>query len=70
MFVASINPKTDKMATPSKLKFKTVEEYISALPQPAKTIMQEIRRAIKKAAPEAEELMSYADLKKIKSVRK
>jgi|SRR5450432_1519478 uncharacterized protein YdhG (YjbR/CyaY superfamily) len=47
------------MGTAPKLKCKTVEEYLSALPQPAKGLLQEFRKTIKKAAPGAEELISY-----------
>lgn len=47
------------MTAAPKTKFKTVQEYLSALPQPAKGLLQEFRKTIKKAAPGAEELMSY-----------
>jgi uncharacterized protein YdhG (YjbR/CyaY superfamily) len=40
-------------------KFKTVDEYLSALPANAKAILQEFRKTIKQAAPQAEELISY-----------
>jgi len=40
-------------------KFKTVEEYLSAFPLQTKNILNELRNAIKKAAPKAEELISY-----------
>ena len=40
-------------------KFKTVEEYFSVLPSRSKTPMKDLRMAIKKAAPQAEELISY-----------
>jgi uncharacterized protein YdhG (YjbR/CyaY superfamily) len=43
----------------SKTKFKTVDEYMSAVPQYAKAKLQEIRKTIRKAAPQAEELISY-----------
>lgn len=43
----------------SATKFKTVEEYISTLPQHAKSILQEFRKTIQKAAPQAEEVISY-----------
>jgi uncharacterized protein YdhG (YjbR/CyaY superfamily) len=40
-------------------KFKTVEEYVSAFPAGTKKILQEVRKTIKQAAPQAEELISY-----------
>ena len=40
-------------------KFKTVEEYFELLPPQSKTPMQSLRTTIKKAAPHAEELISY-----------
>ena len=43
----------------SKTKFETVDEYLSTLPQQAKAMLQELRKTIRKAAPQAEELISY-----------
>jgi len=40
-------------------KFKTVNEYLSALPVNTKSILKEFRKTIKQAAPQAEELISY-----------
>ena len=40
-------------------KFKTVDEYLSAFPPPTRKILQEVRQTIKKAAPQAEEVISY-----------
>ena len=40
-------------------KFTTVDEYISELAAPAKHILKEMRKTIKQAAPQAEELISY-----------
>lgn len=40
-------------------KFKTVDEYLSALPAKSRTMMKSLRGVIKKAAPEAEEMISY-----------
>lgn len=42
-----------------KLKFPTVDEYISSFPEDVQNILQDIRSTIKKAAPNAEELISY-----------
>ena len=40
-------------------KFKTVDEYMSLLPPQTRALMQEMRGAIRKAAPSAEEVISY-----------
>lgn len=40
-------------------KFSTVEEYMSSQPAQVRATLEEIRQIIKKAAPEAEELLSY-----------
>jgi uncharacterized protein YdhG (YjbR/CyaY superfamily) len=47
------------MAVISITKFKTFDEYISALPPKVKKLMKDLRKAIKQAAPEAEEIISY-----------
>jgi len=43
----------------TKTKFTTVDEYIAAQPAHAKALLQEMRSTIRKAAPEAEEVISY-----------
>jgi uncharacterized protein YdhG (YjbR/CyaY superfamily) len=43
----------------SSKKFKNVEEYISTFPSSVKTKLQEMRETILKAAPRAEEVISY-----------
>jgi uncharacterized protein YdhG (YjbR/CyaY superfamily) len=40
-------------------KFKTVDEYISLQPKNVKSLLQQIRKTIREAAPDAEELISY-----------
>lgn len=40
-------------------RFKTVDEYLSVLPENKKSILQKLRRTIKQAVPQAEELISY-----------
>jgi uncharacterized protein YdhG (YjbR/CyaY superfamily) len=40
-------------------KFKTVDEYFSVLPAKVKTHMKDMRVTIRKAAPQAEEVISY-----------
>ena len=38
---------------------KTVDQYFALLPKPAKITLLLLRRTVKKAAPEAEEVISY-----------
>jgi len=40
-------------------KFATVEEYVSSFPEHVQIILEEVRRTIRKAAPEADETISY-----------
>ncbi|MGH9591065.1 MAG: iron chaperone [Terracidiphilus sp.] len=40
-------------------KFQTVDEYISELPDRARDAVTRLRRAIRQAAPQAEEAISY-----------
>lgn len=40
-------------------KFETVDDYIASLPADVQAILEEVRRAIRKAAPGAEETISY-----------
>lgn len=40
-------------------KFKTVDEYLSAFPAGTKAMLKEMRKTIKAAAPDAEEVISY-----------
>lgn len=40
-------------------KFRTVQEYMSALPPPARAKLESLRKTIRQAAPEAEESISY-----------
>ena len=43
----------------SKKEFKTIDEYIATFPKNVQTILQEIRQAVRDAAPQAEEAISY-----------
>ena len=43
----------------ASLKFKTVDKYFSTFPAAIQNKLQKIRSTIKKAAPEAEEVISY-----------
>lgn len=40
-------------------KFNTVSEYFASLPPGTRKILKEVRNTIRKAAPEADELISY-----------
>jgi uncharacterized protein YdhG (YjbR/CyaY superfamily) len=40
-------------------KFKTVDEYIATFPESTKSLLEEIRKTVKEAAPDAEEVISY-----------
>jgi uncharacterized protein YdhG (YjbR/CyaY superfamily) len=40
-------------------KFQSIDEYLSALPQPARDAAASLRDAIRQAAPQAEETISY-----------
>ena len=41
------------------VKFKTVEEYFSSLPPDKRRLVKEMRRIIRAAAPDAEDVISY-----------
>lgn len=43
----------------SKSQFKTVDEYIAKFPKDVRDVLEELRRVIREAAPEAEEAISY-----------
>ena len=40
-------------------KFKTVEEYFDTFPKETVEVLESLRNTIKKAAPQADELISY-----------
>lgn len=42
-----------------KAGFSSIDEYIAAFPEPIQAILQEVRAAIKAAAPDAQEKISY-----------
>ena len=44
---------------PATSKPQTVEEYVAALPSDARSAFEQVRAAVRKAAPLAEERMSY-----------
>jgi uncharacterized protein YdhG (YjbR/CyaY superfamily) len=47
------------MVINSKTKFKTVDEYFSTFPENVRAILEGLRKTIRQAAPQAEELISY-----------
>ena len=57
--VAARNAKSIAKSAPRKGDFKTVDEYIAALPKAAQDVLNQVRRAILGAVPEAEETISY-----------
>ena len=44
---------------PSRIPPQNVDEYISAAPRKSQPILQQIRKTVRGAAPQAEECMSY-----------
>ena len=44
---------------PTKKQFKTIDEYIETFPEDVQSILEKMRQTIRKAAPEAEEAISY-----------
>jgi uncharacterized protein YdhG (YjbR/CyaY superfamily) len=45
---------------PSRKKFQTIDEYITEFPEDIQEILEKMRKVIQKAAPEAEEAISYS----------
>jgi len=43
----------------NKKQFKTIDEYIKTFPEDVQAILQKVRQTIRKAAPQAEEAISY-----------
>lgn len=43
----------------AKTDFKSVDEYIASQPEAVRSILERVRSAIRKAVPEAEEVISY-----------
>ncbi len=43
----------------SKKQFETIDEYIEPFPKDVQSILEKMRQTIRKAAPEAEETISY-----------
>src|ERR1700694_3003494 len=43
----------------TKKQFKTIDEYIKTFPEDVQSILEKMRRTIRRAAPEADEAISY-----------
>jgi uncharacterized protein YdhG (YjbR/CyaY superfamily) len=43
----------------TKKQFKTIDEYIKTFPEDVQSILEKMRQTIRKAAPQAEEAISY-----------
>ena len=43
----------------NKKQFKTIDEYIKTFPEDVQAILQKMRQTIRRAAPQAEEAISY-----------
>src|SRR4051812_31151693 len=47
------------MTTKQRIVFATVDEYLALQPDGIRKILEDLRQVIRKAAPEAEEIISY-----------
>jgi uncharacterized protein YdhG (YjbR/CyaY superfamily) len=43
----------------TKRQFETIDEYIKTFPEDVQSILEKMRQTIRKAAPDAEEAISY-----------
>ncbi len=50
----------DLIMISTKIKFKTMDEYIQSFPNEIQKILEQVRGTIKDTVPEAEEAISYA----------
>ena len=50
---------TGRKTVQSKKQYETIDEYIKTLPKDVQTILERMRQTIRRAAPEAEETISY-----------
>jgi len=46
--------------TPPRKRFKTIDEYIASFSPDVQVILQQVRQAVHKAAPQAQEVISYS----------
>jgi uncharacterized protein YdhG (YjbR/CyaY superfamily) len=42
-----------------KARHGTIDEYLAGFPRPARNVLQQVRRTIRKAVPDAQETISY-----------
>jgi uncharacterized protein YdhG (YjbR/CyaY superfamily) len=49
----------EKRRSRSEKQFETIDEYVNTFPKNVQAILEKMRTTIKKAAPEAEETISY-----------
>ncbi|TAL68638.1 MAG: DUF1801 domain-containing protein [Bacteroidetes bacterium] len=47
------------MEKSNKIRLKNIDEYLAAVPEPARTNLEKLRKIIKDIAPQAEEVISY-----------
>ena len=47
------------MKSPARMKFTTVQQYLSSLPDDVRRVVEELRSVIQATAPDAEEVISY-----------
>jgi uncharacterized protein YdhG (YjbR/CyaY superfamily) len=59
MIIYKEHPLKQINMAPDKIKFITIEDYMSTLPKNSQSVLEEIRKAIKETAPDAEEVISY-----------
>lgn len=45
--------------TPPRIKYSTIDDYIASFPRETQILLQQVRSAIRKAAPEAGETINY-----------
>jgi uncharacterized protein YdhG (YjbR/CyaY superfamily) len=48
-----------KKASPNKTPARTTDEYLARVPEDARAALENLRKVIRSAAPDAEELISY-----------
>ncbi len=58
-YVINSCPDTNRGITMAKTDFKSIDDYIAAQPAAAQGVLKRVRSIIRKAAPGAEEVISY-----------
>jgi len=59
IFYISANHRKENNMKADKIRLTTIDEYIDAQPNEIRPVLRKLRDAIKKAAPESEEVISY-----------